>query len=165
MQELASLREQLLAAESASAGAVKESTHLRQQLRSLQSRSASHATSPEQAELTRQVTPVIDQLLRETYTALRDEFQSDVMYKVRHWNYDFCLRPNGAPCFVAAWSLQAMLAPSYAVLVPDTNTITQTLYFVCACHTFLSLLADRQNATVNIGSACRGQRLSMCSSQ
>lgn len=80
-QELASLREQLLAAESASAGAVKESTHLRQQLRSLQSRSASHATSPEQAELTRQVTPVIDQLLRETYTALRDEFQSDVMYK------------------------------------------------------------------------------------
>ena len=81
------MREQLLAAESASAGAVKESTHLRQQLRSLQSRSASHATTPEQAELTRQVTPVIDQLLRETYTALRDEFQSDVMYKVRQWKF------------------------------------------------------------------------------
>ncbi|KAA6425581.1 MAG: hypothetical protein FRX49_04478 [Trebouxia sp. A1-2] len=80
-QELTSLREQLLAAESATAGAVKESTHLRQQLRSMQSRSGSQATLPEQAELTRQVTPVIDQLLRETYTALRDEFQSDVMYK------------------------------------------------------------------------------------
>ena len=102
MQELTSLREQLLAAESASAGAVKESTHLRQQLRSLQSRSAGQATSPEQADMTRQVTPVIDQLLRETYTALRDEFQSDVMYKVRQRNCDIHLRPSDVPCFVAA---------------------------------------------------------------
>ncbi len=122
MQELTSLREQLLAAESASAGAVKESTHLRQQLRSLQSRSAGQATSPEQAELTRQVTPVIDQLLRETYTALRDEFQSDVTYKVRQWNSDFQLQPHGRPCFVAPWWLQAMLAHPYAVPLPDTTT-------------------------------------------
>ncbi len=122
MQELTSLREQLLAAESASAGAVKESTHLRQQLRSLQSRSAGQVTSPEQAELTRQVTPVIDQLLRETYTALRDEFQSDVTYKVRQRNCDFYLRPNDVPSFVAPWWLQAMLAHPYAVLVPDTTT-------------------------------------------
>lgn len=124
MQELTSLREQLLAAESATAGAVKESTHLRQQLRSMQSRSGSQATLPEQAELTRQVTPVIDQLLRETYTALRDEFQSDVMYKVRPWSSGFLLQPNGIARFAAALLLQAMLANSCAVLVPVPNTAT-----------------------------------------
>ncbi len=82
VQELASLREQLLAAESATAGAVKESSQLRHQLHSLQSKSQTQAKPSHHAELTRQVTPVIDQLLKETYTALRDEFQSDVMYKV-----------------------------------------------------------------------------------
>ena len=133
MQELTSLREQLLAAESATAGAVKESTHLRQQLRSLQSRSASQATSPEQAELTRQVSPVIDQLLRETYTALRDEFQSDVMYKVRRQNCDFRLRPNGIPCWwrhgcckqcLHIHMLYWYLKP---ILVPTEEPVSQTL--------------------------------------
>lgn len=83
IQELTSLREQLLAAESTTAGAVKECAQLRQQLRNLQSKSHSQAPLPDHAELTRQVTPVIDQLLKETYTALRDEFQADVTYKVR----------------------------------------------------------------------------------
>ena len=81
LQELASLREQLLAAEVTTAGAVKEAAHLRQQLRSLQ-RTQSQATPPSQAELSSQVMPVIDLLMKDTYTALRDEFQSDVTYKV-----------------------------------------------------------------------------------
>ena len=81
LQELASLREQLLAAEVTTAGAVKEAAHLRQQLRSLQ-RTQSQVTPPTQAELSSQVMPVIDLLMKDTYTALRDEFQSDVTYKV-----------------------------------------------------------------------------------
>lgn len=61
----------------------------------------------------------------------------------------------------------------HAVLVPDTITGTlptdahasQMFEYVCACHTSVSSVAGRQNAIVNIGAACRGQRLSMCSSQ
>ena len=81
LQELTSLREQLLSAEVTTAGAVKEAAHLRQQLRSLQ-RTQSQARPSPHAELSSQVMPVIDLLMKDTYTALRDEFQSDVMYKV-----------------------------------------------------------------------------------
>ena len=82
LQEFASLREQLLAAESATAGAIKESTQLRQQLRGLQFTSHSHISSPDHAAVASQVTPLIRQLLKETYKILKEEFQSDVMYKV-----------------------------------------------------------------------------------
>lgn len=78
------LRDQLRAAESSTAGAFKESAQLRQQLRSVQAKSHSQTTTPDHADLTRQVSPVIDQLLKETYTALREEFQSDGMYKVSY---------------------------------------------------------------------------------
>lgn len=112
IQELTSLREQLLAAESATAGAVKECTQLRQQLRSLQSKSHSQAPSPEHAELTRQVTPVIDQLLKETYTALRDEFQADVTYKVRSLG-SFELHANDVLLYNAGHALQTASMRAY----------------------------------------------------
>ena len=81
LQEVASLREQLLAAEVTTAGAVKEAALLRQQLRSLQ-KTQGQAAPTTRAELTDQVMPVIDNLMKDTYTALRDEFQADITYKV-----------------------------------------------------------------------------------
>lgn len=82
------MREQLLAAEAAAAGAAKEAAHLRQQLRSVQ-RTQSQVPSHSSAELSQQVLPVVDLLMKDTYTALREEFQSDVMYKVieAHWRH------------------------------------------------------------------------------
>ncbi|KAL3148840.1 hypothetical protein ABBQ32_001716 [Trebouxia sp. C0010 RCD-2024] len=78
-QELASLRGQLLEAESAAAGAVKEAAQLRQQLRSAQSRNQNQPADA--AVLSRQTSSVFDQVMKETYEALKDEFQSNVVYK------------------------------------------------------------------------------------
>ncbi|KAL3133549.1 hypothetical protein ABBQ38_007399 [Trebouxia sp. C0009 RCD-2024] len=78
-QELASLRGHLLEAESAAAGAVKEASQLRQQLRSAQSRNQNQPADA--AVLSRQTSSVFDQVMKETYEALKDEFQSNVVYK------------------------------------------------------------------------------------
>ena len=82
MQELAGLRGQLLAAESTAADAVKESGQLRQQLRSAQSRSQNSTAAADIAELSRQTSSVFDHVMKETFEALKDEFQPSVVYKV-----------------------------------------------------------------------------------
>lgn len=82
VQDLAGLKEQLFAAESATATAVRESAQLRQQLRSTQSKGQNSITTTNNAELSRQTSSVVDQVMKETYEALKDEFQSDVTYKV-----------------------------------------------------------------------------------
>lgn len=74
------MRGQLLEAESAAAGAVKEAAQLRQQLRSAQSRNQNQPADA--AVLSRQTSSVFDQVMKETYEALKDEFQSNVVYKV-----------------------------------------------------------------------------------
>ena len=83
VQELAGIRQQLLAAELQSADAIKEAAHLRQQLRSSQSKSQSQSGTADAAGLSRQTSSVLDQAMRETYEALKEEFQSDAVYKVR----------------------------------------------------------------------------------
>lgn len=75
------MRGHLLEAESAAAGAVKEASQLRQQLRSAQSRNQNQPADA--AVLSRQTSSVFDQVMKETYEALKDEFQSNVVYKVR----------------------------------------------------------------------------------
>ena len=82
MQELADLRGQLLAAESTAADAVKEAGQLRQQLRSAQSRSQNPTAAPDVAELSRQTSSIFDRVMKETFEALKDEFQPSVVYKV-----------------------------------------------------------------------------------
>lgn len=85
------MRGQLLAAESTAADAVKEATHLRQQLRSAQSRRQTPTAATDVAELSRQTSAVFDQVMKETYEALKDEFQPSVVYKV----------PNLPCCFLS----------------------------------------------------------------
>lgn len=82
MQEVGSLRGQLLAAEATAADAVKEAGHLRQQLRSAHSRSQNPTAAPDVAELHTQTSSVFDQVMKETFEALKDEFQPSVVYKV-----------------------------------------------------------------------------------
>ena len=82
MQEMAGLRGQLLAAESNAADAIKEAGQLRQQLRSAQSRSQNLTAAPDIAELSRQTSSVFDHVMKETFEALKDEFQPSVVYKV-----------------------------------------------------------------------------------
>lgn len=84
MQELAGVRQQVLAAESKAADAVKEAAHLRQQLRSAQSKGQSQSAGADAAGLSRQTSSVLGQVMRETYEALKEEFQPDTVYKVCH---------------------------------------------------------------------------------
>lgn len=79
------MRAQLLEAESAAAFAVKETAQLRQQLRSAQLINQNPPTDV--AALSRQTSSVIDQVMKETYEALKDEFQSNVVYKVYAMSY------------------------------------------------------------------------------
>lgn len=82
MQEVGGLRGQLLTAESTAADAVKEAGQLRQQLRAAQARSQNPSAAPNVAELHRQTSSVFDQIMKETFEALKDEFQPSVVYKV-----------------------------------------------------------------------------------
>ena len=82
MQDLTGLRDQLLAAESVTSTAVKESAHLRQQLRAANAKAQGMPESTKVVELSRQTSSAFDQIMKETYEALRDEFQPDVAYKV-----------------------------------------------------------------------------------
>ena len=89
MQELASLRGQLLEAESAAAAAVNEAAQLGQQLRSAQPGNQSQPADV--ALVSKQASSVLDQVMKQTYEALKDEFQSSVMYKVYlHTGYCAC---------------------------------------------------------------------------